>query len=131
MPLRSAPGNRTSALRNAHRGVLALLVACGVAIGWADLPAPPPAPDPWTTTAGVGLALAAIVLRRFASSPIVRPSSATFLALGALFSSAGLGLLGARIAFQTDSDETGLLFTLAGLIFALRVPRPAAPPQPR
>ena len=75
-------------------------------------------------SAAVALALVAIVLRRFAASPVARPGTARFLALGSLLASAGLGLLGAGLAFETGARETGLLFTLAGLIFALRVPRP-------
>ena len=125
MPSEPSPSDPLPVLRNTHRGVLLLLGVCGVAIGVAGGSGPTPPPNPWTTTAAVGLALVAIVSRRFASSPVASPATTTFLAVGALLASAGLGLLGAAIAFQTGSRETGLLFTLAGLIFALRVPRPS------
>ena len=116
------------ALQVTHRGVLILLVLMGSGLLLGDFDAPPPAPDPGVTTAGIGLALAAIALRRFASAPTLAPTMAVFLSLGALVSAAGLGLLGVLIALQTDSRETGLFFTLAGLIFALRRPGGATPP---
>ncbi|MDE0886313.1 MAG: hypothetical protein OSB70_12370 [Myxococcota bacterium] len=111
-------------LRGMHKAVLSLLtlLALNLFLGEFDEPSPPP--DPQATTAAVGLALAAILLRRFASSPTIRPSSAVFLSVGALFSAAALGVLGTLLALESGSAETGLLFTLAGLIFALRVPRP-------
>jgi hypothetical protein len=115
-------------LQITHRCVLILLALTGTGLLLGDFDAPPPAPDPGATTAGIGLALAAIALRRFASSPALAPTTAVFLSLGALVSAAGLGLLGVLIALQTDSRETGLFFTLAGLIFALRRPAPATPP---
>ena len=119
------------ALRNTHRGVLLLLVICGFAIGVAGEAGPSTPPHPWATTAAVGLALVAIVLRRFASSPVASQETTTRLAVGALVASGGLGLLGTAIAFQAGSREAGLLFTLAGLIFALRVPRPGPGPERR
>lgn len=130
MPLQpEAPApDAARGLQITHRGVLILLALTGTGLLLGDFDAPPPAPDPGVTTAGIGLALAAIALRRFASSPALAPTTAVFLSLGALVSAAGLGLLGVLIALQTDSRETGLFFTLAGLIFALRRPGGATPP---
>ena len=126
---RLSPGTGQD-LVNARRGVLVLLLTVGAVLLFGDFDAPAPARDPEATTAGIALALAAIALRRIASSPTLRPKTAAFLALGALVSAAGLGPLGLGVALQTDSREAGLLFTLAGLIFALRAPSPAAPPGP-
>jgi len=130
MPLQSESPMGEHILRNAHRIVLSLLVAVGGAIALGDLNAPTPDPEPKTTAAGLALALAAILLRRFASSAGIRPEKALWLALASLVSAGGLGLLGGYVALQTDSSETGLLLTLAGFIFALRVPRPVSRQEP-
>jgi hypothetical protein len=108
-----------------------LLAAAGGAIALADLNAPAPDPEPHTTGAGLALALAAILLRRFASSAAIRPEKALWLAVSSLIAAGCLGLLGGYVAVQTGSSETGLLLTLAGFIFALRVPRPVSPHGPR
>jgi len=115
-------------LGGTHKAVLSLLALLALNLFLGDFDEPSPPPDPQATTAAVGLALAAILLRRFASSPIIRPSSAVFLSVGALVSAAGLGVLGTLLALETGSAETGLLFTLAGFIFALRIPRPLGVP---
>jgi drug/metabolite transporter (DMT)-like permease len=127
MPSPSAQPAPSNALRNTHRGVLALLIGTGVVILLAEFSADPPPPNPSATTLAIALALGAIVLRRFTSSPVIRSRTATMLAIGSLLMSAALGLVGVFVAYQNQAGETGLLFTLAGLIFALRVPRPASP----
>ena len=129
MSLESQTEFSLRALRNTHRGVLILLGSMAALILLNDFGGQPPPPDPYGTSAAIALALVSIVLRRFASSSAVRPSTAISLALGALFAAAGLGLLGAYEALQSESSETGLLFVLAGFIFALRAPRPGAPEE--
>jgi hypothetical protein len=131
MSLKSEAPAAGHVLRNTHRSVLILLAAAGGAIALGDLDAPAPDPEPHTTGAGLALALAAILLRRFASSATIHPGKALWLALASLIAAGCLGLLGGYVALQTGSSETGLLFTLAGFIFALRVPRPVAPHRPR
>ena len=130
MPLQSESPMGAHILRNAHRIVLSLLVAVGGAIALGDLNAPTPDPEPKTTAAGLAIALSAILLRRFASKAGVRPEKALWLALASLVSAGCLGLLGGYVALQTGSSETGLLLTLAGFIFALRVPRPVSRQEP-
>lgn len=125
MALRNEPAAAGGRLPGARRGVLALLAAAGLAIAFGDFQTEPPPPDPLATTFAVSLALGAIVLRRFASSPMINPGTAGLLAGASLACAGGLGLLGLGVALAKDSSETGLLFTLAGLIFALR---PAPPP---
>ena len=117
-------------LRGTHRSVLFLLALSASILFLGTFDAPSPPPDPSATSAAIALALAAIILRRFASSSVIRVRNAFFLSLGALVSAAGLGILGALLAFETGSADTGLLFTLAGLIFALRSPRPFGQTDP-
>ncbi|MCH2185532.1 hypothetical protein MK280_06630 [Myxococcota bacterium] len=113
------------ALQRTHRSVLILLAACA---GWILLQGFGPEESPpergWTTL-GVGLGLGCVVLRRLGASPSRSPRTGFFLIIAALVFAATLGLLGSWIAATTGATRTGLLFTLAGLIFSLRPSRPA------
>ena len=126
MALPNEPAPSAGWLPGARRAVLALLAATGLAIAFGGFQTEPPPPDPLATTLAVSLALGAIVLRRFASSAVISAGTAGRLAAASLACAGGLGLLGLGVAFAKDSSETGLLFALAGFIFALR---PAPPPS--
>ena len=111
-------------LRKLHRAVLILLGACALWIVFQGFNDPPSPPDQWILTLGVGLGLGTVILRRVGSSPKRPPQTALFLLMGALLLAGSLGLFGSWIAWSTGATQTGLLFTLAGLIFAIRPSRP-------
>jgi hypothetical protein len=117
------PSPLEAGLRRTHRSVLFLLASCAVAIVLHGFAGDEPAPNRWLTTAGVGLGLGTVVTRRLGGSPVMALRSRFFFLLAALVFSAVLGLLGAWIAWATDGPETGLLFTVAGAIFAIRPAR--------
>jgi hypothetical protein len=123
-----SPAPLNGALGRSRISVLVLLGLCVVAIVAGGTEGEEPPPDRLLSSIGVGLGLCAIVLRRFAGSPAIALRSAVFLSLGSLLASAGLGALGVFMAFDRAAPETGLLFVLAGVIFALR---PAAAVAPR
>jgi len=79
-----------------------------------------PGPDRLTASCAVGLAVAAILLRRAAQTPSVGERSAALFGLAALGAPVALGLLGAWTAWYHAAGQTGLLFVLAGVIFAIR-----------
>jgi hypothetical protein len=107
-------------MRRTQRIVLGWLAACTLLIVAHGFEGDEPAPDRVIATAGVLLALAAIVLRRVASSPTILARTALALRLGGLLACGALGVLGLYVAYGLDSPESGILFTLAGVIFALR-----------
>lgn len=109
-----------AALKTAHRSVIALLVVCLVVIVSQGIEGDEPAPDRTLATLGIGLGLLTIVFRRIAAAPRVPLQTGLFLSLAALVTSAALGGLGVFIAAAEGGPETGLLFTVAGLIFAMR-----------
>lgn len=105
---------------------LLLLAVSGLFVASQGLEADP-GPDRLIASCAVGLAAAAIVLRRAAQAPSVRERSATLFGLAALGATVGLGLLGAWTAGHHGAGQTGLLFVLAGVIFAIRpLKRPRA-----
>jgi len=114
-----------AALRRTHRSVLVLLACCAGVIALHGFAGEEPPPDRWLTTAGVGLGLATVVLRRLGASPVIAARTSFLLLLAALVLAGGLGLLGVWVALGHDGPETGLLFTLAGAIFSIRPTRPA------
>lgn len=115
-----------AALRHTHRSVLGLLATCAVVIVLHGFSGEEPPPDRLLTTVGVGIGLTTVVLRRLGGSPVVGLRASFFLLLGALLLAASLGLLGAWITWARNGPETGILFTLAGVIFAIRPGQPVA-----
>jgi len=111
------------ALRRTHRSVLGLLAVCAVVILAGGTSGEEPPPDRVMTVGAVVLALMGIVLRRASSSPRIQPRSALILAVAALLTCGGLGLLAVWLAWTEGASETALIYTLAGFIFALRPPQ--------
>ncbi len=111
-------------LKQARWSVLGLLVCCLGLILLRGFENPEPPPDRWLTTVAVLLALGTIVLGRFAASPGVDVRRAIWLMLAALVVAAALGLFGVYVAWADGDSMTGLLFSLAGIIFAIRPTRP-------
>jgi hypothetical protein len=118
-----------SAFKTTHRSVLGLLVVCLIVIVSQGIEGDEPAPDRALATIGIGFGLTTIVLRRLGSSPTITLKTSLFLGLASLLSSAGLGGLGVYIAIAQAGPQTGLLFTFAGLIFAMR-PTAQSPRRP-
>jgi len=104
--------------------VLALLVACAAAIASSGFADQEPPPARWVSVAGVGLGLGTILLRRLGASPATGPERASFLTAGALVLCGALGVLGVWLAYGQGSPRSGMLFTLAGAVFAARPAKP-------
>jgi hypothetical protein len=114
----SAPLER--AMRNTRRSVLGVLATCALLIFVHGFGGDEPPPDRLVATAAIVLALGAIVMRRVSTSPVIRPKTSIFLRLGALMTCAALGGLGVYLAYGLATPLSGILFTLAGIVFALR-----------
>ena len=114
------------ALQRTHRSVLILLAACAAWILLQGFGPDESPPERGWTTLGAALGLGCVLLRRLGASPTRSPRTGFFLLLAALVFAAALGLLGSWIAATTGATRTGLLFTLAGLIFSLRPSRPVS-----
>ena len=114
------------ALQRTHRSVLILLAACAAWILLQGFGPDESPPERGWTTLGAALGLGCVLLRRLGASPSRSPRAGFFLLLAALVFAAALGLLGSWIAATTGATRTGLLFTLAGLIFSLRPSRPVS-----
>jgi hypothetical protein len=102
------------ALRQAHRGVLAMLVLCAAAIAaTASAEASGPA-DP-------RYGLVAIVM---AVGSVLAPSSPWHarLSLASLLLAGGIGLVGLLLAARGGSRDTALLYVLGAAILSLRAP---------
>ena len=112
------------ALQRTHRSVLILLAACAAWILLQGFGPDESPPERGWTTLGAALGFGCVLLRRLGASPTRSPRTGFFLLLAALVFAAALGLLGSWIAATTGATRTGLLFTLAGLIFSLRPSRP-------
>jgi hypothetical protein len=110
------------AIHRTHRSVLVLLALCALMIFARGFGGEEPPPDRLITVWAVGLALVGILLRRAGTSPQIQPRTALMFGLAGLVSSAALGLLGAYLAWTQGAAQTGLVYTLAGGIFALRAP---------
>jgi len=106
----------------ARRGVLGLLIGCGLVIAARGIGGDEPPPDRVATTAAIGLALGCIVLRRLAASPVIGAGTAHALALASLALAGGLGPLGLGLALVHAAPRSGLVYCLAGVIFSLRLP---------
>jgi len=114
------------ALRRTQWSVLGLLATCAVLILLRGMPDDEPPPDRVIASLGVLLALGAVVLRRVGGSPAISPRSAVYFRLAGLLGCGALGVLGMHLAYGLGSPQSGLLFTLAGGIFALRPSQPTA-----
>lgn len=112
-----------SALKQTRWSVLGLLACCVGVILLRGFASPDPPPDRWLTSIAVCLALATILLSRIAASPAVGPRRAIWLLLSSLVVSAAIGLLGVFVAWVEGGSRTGILFALAGVLFAIRPTR--------
>lgn len=113
-------------LQGPRRFALVILTLLGLFSASRGLEADP-GPDRLMAAGAVTLAAAAVVLRRIAQAPSIKDPSAEIFGRAALGASVGLGLLGAWAAWRHGAGQTGLLFVLAGVLFAIRpLRRPSA-----
>jgi len=122
-PKRVAAERLQGALRLWHRGALAVLAGCALAIAFADASmnadAAPPRDFTWAALAlGVGV----VALRRLSTSPVMHPRNRVLLSIGALLCAALLGCVAVALAYQHGQQQTALMFTLAAAVFILRPP---------
>lgn len=117
------------ALRNVHRGVLAILAVCA-AVVMSQAAAENPVPPPRISAAAITLTIATIFLRSLGNSRVMLPQRRLFFALGSLLCGAAIGLLGVAAAWTEGARQIGLGFTLGAAILVLRPPALAkAPPK--
>lgn len=125
------PSAADTTLRNAHRAVLATLALCALAVtlrGGDDIGSAPEL-RPYAYAATV-LAVGAIFMRRRRSPRSPDEISAHVrLGVASLVCAGGVGAIGVVAAFAGSPVRDGLLYALAGAIFALRPP-PSATPAP-
>lgn len=119
------PTPLVEALRRTRRSVFVLLACSAGAIVLGGFAGDEPPPDAVTTTAAIGLGLGTIVLRQLGGSPVIGARTRMFLLVGSLVCAGALGLLGVFVAWSAGGARTGILFTLAGVIFAARPHAPA------
>jgi hypothetical protein len=122
---RAEPEART--LRLTHRLALALLVACAlvIAVGAGEPQVGSP-PRGYTLTA-IALAVVSIGLRWVASGPRSGSRKAVHLQILGLAAASGIGVVGLVLALGEGLWKTGLFYTLAGGLLALRPPSPTPP----
>jgi hypothetical protein len=115
---------QTGWIRRAHLATLAAIGVCGAIAAWQTAADPEPAPDRALTWWITVLAVGTIGGRLMAGSPVAGPglrAVAVFVSLGSAFA---MGVLAATIAVTTGAVKTGLAFSAAALLLALRPPLP-------
>jgi hypothetical protein len=123
------PAPLDRALRRAHLSTLLGLAACAL-VSFLQPGEPEAAPPPtFYTLTAVALSAATIVSRQLGTSARLSPRARVTLTLTALGLATAIGLLGAYMAVAAGSRQPGLLFILAAVIFSLRPPPPAMPPE--
>jgi hypothetical protein len=117
------------ALRGVHRSVLFTLGVCAAVIFWTADPASDGAqapPQRLLATLAAGLGAGSILTRRRQTAPHGNPRSEVTLSVVSLLCAAAVGLLGVAVAGTGGPRTTGLVYVLAGTLFALRPPRTVA-----
>jgi hypothetical protein len=109
------------ALRRLHWSALATVAACAL-VALLQPGGDEPPPDRTLATAGIALAVATILARMFASSPVMRPRPRFVLVLVHLLCALALGFLGAYLAVSLDEKRVGAGFAVGGGILCLRPP---------
>ena len=127
--MRSAPASEIAlnrALRGVHRSVLFTLGVCAAVIFWTADPARDGTAAPQQrllATLAAALGAASILTRRRQTAPHGDPRSEVALSIVSLLCAAAVGLLGVALAGTGGPRTTGLVYVLAGTLFALRPPR--------
>ncbi len=109
------------ALRRAHRSILVALAMCAIVIFSQGESGDAP-PERAHALVAVGLALATIVSRRFATSPAMGIRSQVTLFLTSFACALAIGVVGVVITAAGGERQTGLIFVMAAAIFSLRPP---------
>jgi hypothetical protein len=117
------PEDLLAGLRRVHRGVLAILVLCGVVIVAQADPADDDGlggADRRFTLAALGLGVGSIVARRQSAAPATTARLRVPLAIGALLLAGAIGGVGVALALLQDEREAALLYVMGGALLALR-----------
>lgn len=85
------------------------------------------APDRAWTVAGIVLAVGAISLRRFSTSPVMRSATRVVLGVLALLLAAAVAACGVGIAWDAGPRQPALAFSLGAALLALRRPSVGPP----
>ena len=109
------------ALRRAHRSILVALAMCAIVIFTQGESGDAP-PERAHAVVALGLALATIVSRRFATSPAMGIRSRVTLVLTSFGCALAIGVVGVVITAAGGERQTGLVFVMAAAIFSLRPP---------
>jgi hypothetical protein len=110
-------------LRRVHLAVLAILAGSALAIATLGAQSPEPGSEPpFYSLAAVALAALAILSRGALVGPAPRLPHMRRRAVTSLLCAGALGALGLGVGISEAQQQTGLLYTLAGALLALRPP---------
>ncbi len=121
------------ALRRVHRSALATLAVCAGVIALSAGPETPTISEGARrgfTYVAIALAVVSILTRRRPTAPIASPRAHVILSLASLLCACGLGIAGVAFAAAGGPRTAALVYALAGVIFALRPPKPVASRPP-
>jgi peptidoglycan/LPS O-acetylase OafA/YrhL len=117
-------------LQNLRLGVLATLAGCALVIAAsAGTPEPDTAPPTGYGATAIGLAVSSILLRLWGNAPRRSERLELPLIAASLALAGAIGVVAVLVSVAEDQWRTGLFYTLAGAMLAIRTPstsRPAA-----
>ena len=125
-PVRSEEPDRS--IRKVRLGVLGLLGVCALAIAsGAGTPPPDVAPPGTYSGAAIGLAVASIATRLWASGPRKSARLQGPLIIASLALAGTIGLVALLLALAEGQWRTALFYTLAAALLSIRPPSPVGP----
>jgi hypothetical protein len=116
-----------ASLGTQRRGVIALLIGAAVLCAAAGFPDEEPVPDRQTTVIALGFALATVLLRRLASSPVLRERARSRLLRLTWAAAIGLAATGVWVAWSQGATRTGLAYAAVALLFSAARPAKVRP----
>ena len=115
-------------LRTAHRASLAALAVCALVIAAGAGESQVDVPGRSYTVAALALAALSIGGRLIANAPKTASHTSVRLLLASLALAVGIGVVGLLVSLEEGLWKTGLFYTLAGGMLAMRPPTAVARP---
>jgi hypothetical protein len=106
----------------AHRGILAALAACAVAVMFLPDAGSDAAPPPVFITVAMVGAVAAVILRRLSTSPIMSSSARGVTAIMGYALALVVGGAALTLSLEEAQRQNALLFAVGAIILCLRPP---------